>query len=189
MKTIVMFVLTCFFAGTAYADIYSQAIKQAHNVANGQPRQGAPPPPPPAAPPNNTPPDPALQATLQNIANLRNDFDVLGNVSDLKSDSPLKQSLLTDLNVAAQGAKPLPVSVANLADHLATAVAGKKEMQPQHAKLAQDVHAIFNRSHLSDAQQQAVSDNIEKILQNGGVASDQIANVMEGITKIASETK
>ena len=194
MKTSTAFLLIFLCAGAIHADIYSEAIKQAHNVANGQPPQGGPPvqQTPPAAPPQNPAPrqvNPVLEATLQNISNLRVDFDALGNLPELKPDSLPKQSLLNDLTDAAQGAEPSPTSVTNLAENLATAVAGKKDMHPQHAKLAQDIHAIFNSSHLSPAQQEMIFNDVQEILQSNEIPSDEITNVVNGVKKIAAETQ
>ena len=194
MKTFTAFLLIFLCARAIHADIYSEAIKQAHNVANGQPPQGgsSAQQTPPAVPPQNPPlpqVNPVLEATLQNISNLRVDFDELGKLTELKPDSLPKQSLLNDLTAAALGAKPSPTSVTNLAENLATAVAGKKDMQPQHAKLAQDIHAIFNSSHLSTAQQETIFADVQEILQSNEVPSDEITNVVNGLKKIAAETQ
>jgi hypothetical protein len=194
VKTFTAFVLILLCAEAIHADIYSEAIKQAHNVANGQPPQGGPPvqPTPSAAPPQNPPPpqvNPVLEATLQNISNLRADFDALGKLPEIKPDSLPKQRLLNDLTVAAQDAKPSPTSVTNLAENLATAVAGKIDMQPQHAKLAQDIHAIFNSSHLSAAQQEMIFNDVQQILQSNEIPSDEITNVVNGVKTIAAETQ
>jgi len=42
-----------------------------------------------------------------------------------------------------------------------TAMAGNEKLRPQHLKLAQDVHAIFNSSHLSPAQQQKIFADVQ----------------------------
>ena len=130
-----------------------------------------------------------MEATLQNISNLRVDFDALGRLSEVKSDSPQKKSLLDDLTAAAQDTKPPTNSISELADSLAMAVAGKSAMKSGHQKLAQDVHAIFNSSHLSPEQQQMIFSDVQKILQSGGAAPDETTNVVTGIQTIASQTK
>jgi hypothetical protein len=192
MKTSVVILCGLLAAGSASAQgVYNMAKQQARNVANGEPPQGSKPP---AAPPQNNnpapaPPNPPLDATLKNIANLRVDFDALGKLSELKSDSPQKKLLLTDLAAAAASTKPSDASVAALADALATAVAGKDAMKPQHAKLGQDVHALFNASHLSAAQQQKMFDDVQKILQDGGASADDTINVISSLKTIATETK
>jgi hypothetical protein len=194
MKTPV--VIFCALLAAVFASaqgIYNMAEQQARNVAAGEPPQGSPPPssPPPQnnSPPAPPPANPALEATLKNIANLRIDFDALGKLAELKPDAPQKKLLLDDLTTAPQGTKPSPASTSTLADHLASAVAGRAAMQPQHAKLAQDIHAIFNGSHLSAAQQQMIFDDVQKILQTGGAAADDITNVVSDIRTIATETK
>jgi hypothetical protein len=192
MKTIVVIFCVMLAAGSASAQgVYNIAKQQARNVANGAPPQGEPPPP--SAPPqNNTPPpapaNPVLEATLQNISNLRIDFDALGKVTDLKPDAPQKKLLLTDLTAAAQGTKPTDTAIASLADGFAAAVAGKDALKPHDAKLAQEVHAVFNASHLSDAQRQKIFDDIQKILTDGGVSADDAINVVSRLKTIATET-
>ena len=193
MKTPVVIICALLAAGSASAQgVYNIAKQQARNVAAGEPPQGAPPPA--AAPPQNNnppapPPNPALEATMKNISNLRVDFDALGKLSELKPDSPQKKLLLNDLTAAAQGTKPSDASISALAGNLASAVAGKDAMKPQHAKLAQDIHAVFNASHLSPEQQQKIFDDVQKILQDGGVAADDTINVISGIKTIATEAK
>lgn len=177
------------------AQNYSIIIRQAKEAASGGGGGGnnAPqnPSPPPSTPPpqNNPPPNPALEATLRNIANLRVDFDALGKLTGLKPDSLPQKMLLNDLATASQDTKPPDASISSLAGNLATAIAGKEAMQPRHAKLAQDIHAIFNSSHLSPAQQQAVFDDVQKILQDGGASADDVINVVSDIRTIATETR
>jgi hypothetical protein len=194
MKTSVVIFCALLAAGSASAQgIYNIAEQQARNVASGEPPQGSTPPPSAPPPQNNnppaTPPNPALEATLKNISNLRVDFDALGKLAELKPDSPQKKLLLNDLTIAPQSAKPSSASISALADNLASAVAGKAAMQPQHAKLAQEVHAVFNASHLSAAQQKKIFDDVQKILQDGGASADDIINVVSDIKAIATETK
>ncbi len=102
-------------ATSVMADPYSAAIQQAKNVsaretaANRRLMDN-----PPAAPPQNNPnapADPALQATLQNIDNLRNDFAAIGSAPAGDSLTVQKQSLTNNLAIAAQGAKPQPASI------------------------------------------------------------------------------
>jgi len=192
MKTPVIIFCVFLAAGSAFAQgIYNIAKQQARNVAAGEPPQGAPPPA--KTPPQNTPPapppNPALEATLKNISNLSVDFDAIGKLAELKPDAPQKKLLLDDLTTAPQGVKPSPASTSTLADNLASAVVGKAAMQPQHAKLAQDVHAVFNGSHLSTTQQQIIFDDVQGILQTGGATADDITNVVSDIKTIVTETK
>ena len=85
MKTFTAFFCLLFVASGVLADVYSAAIQQAKNVtANASnTRQDNSPAPtqPPSTPPaqNTPPPDPVLEATLQNIAGLRADFDACGH--------------------------------------------------------------------------------------------------------------
>jgi hypothetical protein len=201
MKALAAFFCVLFLANNMVADPYSMAIQRAKNVSANETRMSdettnqdnSPPSPPPvsAAATKPVPPqdNPALEATLRNISNLRVDFDALGKLSELKSDSLPKKLLVNDLTAAAQGAKPPENSVSKLADSLATAVAGKAAMKNQHQKLAQDVHAIFNSSHLSAEQQKTISADVRKILQDGGASPDETTNVVGDIQTIASQTK
>ena len=66
--------------------------------------------------------------------------------------------------MAAQSAKPLPASIAKLADDLTTAIAGKEKLRAPQQKLAQFVHAIFNSSHLTAAQQKMIFDGNEGVI-------------------------
>ena len=196
MKPIIAFTCAWFMAGGLLAQgvNYSVAIRQAKNAAANETaaNQKLLDNPPPAAPPQNNPnpqPDPALQATLQNIDSLRKDFTAVGGAADAASLATQKQSLTNDLAAAAQGAKPQPASVSKLADDLATAFAGKEKLRAPQTKLAQYVHAVFNSSHLTTAQQQMIFDGVQKILNDGGASPDETANVVNDIKTIASETK
>ncbi len=194
MKTFTAFFCLLFVANGVLADVYSAAIQRAKNVtANASnTRQDNPSPPtqPSSAPlaQNNPPPDPVLEATLQNIAALRADFDVLGGRANTNSAAAQKSLLMSHLTAAASGAKPAAASVSKLAADLMNALAGNEKLRPQHQKLAQDVHAIFNSSHLSVAQQQKIFADVHTLLQNGGVPPDDATNVVNDIKTIATET-
>jgi hypothetical protein len=191
MKTATALFCLLFAANSLRADPYSAAIKQAKNVAaNASNTRQDNPPASPAPPPQNNPqPDPVLEATRQNIAGLRIDFDALGDRTDTNSVAVQKPSLMSHLTAAASGTKPSPASISKLADDLVAAMGGNDKLRLQHQKLAQEIHAICNSSHLSPAQQQTIFDDVRKILQNGGGAPDQVTNVVNDIKTIATETK
>lgn len=158
-----------------------QAAKNAANNESSQ--QGGMQPQPSAPAQNYQPPDPALQATLRNINNLRVDFEGF-------DASPTNTvSLQHDLMEAAQSTKPSPASVTKLAGDLATVLAGNKKLHAQHQKLAQYVHAMCNGSHLSPTQQQMILNAVKKILTDGGVPADDATNVISDLKTIATETK
>jgi hypothetical protein len=187
MKILLATVCALLMAASASAQgVYNMAKQQAKNVANNENavESGTQPAP---APPQYTPPpaqpDPALQATLRNINNLRVDFE------DLDSNQTNTLPLIKDLTEAAQSTKPSPASVTKLTQDLAPVVAGNKQMHAQQQKLAQYVHAMFNGSHLSPAQQQMVLDAIKKILTSGGVPADDVAKVISDLKTIGTETK
>ncbi len=188
MKTFTAFICTWFAAIAMLADPNSGSMQQARKVANkeGKAQQAiepSTPPPPPPPTPNNPSPDPALEATLRNIAGLQADFETL------KSNPTNKQPLINDLTAAAQGTKASPKSVAKLADDLAAALSGRQKLHAQHQKLAQYIHAIFNSSHLAPAQQQMVFDRVELILYDGEVSADDTAKVLTDVKAIATETQ
>jgi hypothetical protein len=193
MKPFIALTCALFMANSILADPYSAAIRQAKNVsaqetaANRQLLDNPPPAPPQNNP--NQPPDPALQATLQNIESLRNDFAAIGNAAAATSLTVQKQTLTNDLAIAAQGAKPQPASISKLADDLITAIAGKEKLRTAQPKLAQYTHAIFNSAHLTAAQQQMIFGGVQKILTDGGASPDETTNVVNDIKTIASETK
>ncbi len=62
-------------------------------------------------------------------------------------------------------------------------------MRPQQQKLAQQIHAIFNSSHLSATQQQTIFDDVKKILESGGTPPDDTAKVIADLKEIAMQTK
>ena len=185
MKTLIACLCALLVAGSAAAqqgafNIAKQQAKGAAGTANG----GQPASPPAATtPPASQQPNPALEATRQNIVNLRYDFE------KFDSNPTNALPLIKDLTAAAQGTPAKPASVASLAGHLATAIAGNKKLLAQEQKLAQNVHAIFNSAHLSAAQQQSVFDSVQRILTDGGVASEDVANVINDLKTIAAETK
>jgi hypothetical protein len=198
MKALIAVFGACLLVQSARADNYTAAEQQARNASGkitareNQAISGSSP----ASPAPNTPAvDPLLQATLRNIASLAADIAGLGNATnaaDTNAAASQKQMLMNDLAAAATGAKPSPVSISKLGDDLAAVVAGNEKLRTLPArrqKLAQDVHAIFNSSHLSAAQSQMIFDDVQKVLQNSDVSSDQIATVINDLKAIAAATK
>jgi hypothetical protein len=183
MKTLLAFSCALLVAGSASAQGAFNIAKQQAKGAAGAASGGQPSAPPATPAPPSPQPNPALEATLQNIVNLRFDFE------KFDSNPTNTLPLIKDLTAAAQGAQAKPASIAALAGHLAAAIAGNKKLVAQEQKLAQNVHAIFNTAHLSAAQQQTVFDSVQKILSGGGVPSDDVANVINDLKTIAAETK
>ena len=115
MKISIAFACVLFTTGTVLAQNYYRAEQQARrdsaqNDAEQQRIQkaasepaGAPSARAAAAP--AAPVDPALQATLNNVAGLQSDFAALSNVAGDKPDPSQKISLLNNLSQAAQGTK------------------------------------------------------------------------------------
>jgi len=135
------------------------------------------------------PMDPALQATLKNVAGLQTDFAHLVVAGD-KVGAEQKNALLNDLSQAAQGTKASTDSVKKVADDLLTAVAGKTRLTAvEQTKLARDVHALFNSSHLSAAQQQMLLKDTQKILTDAGASLDAAVDVVTDLKAVVAQTK
>ncbi len=197
MKTRIAAFCALLVTGGALADPYSMAIQQARrasdqntaeqqqiqNGSGGGPGQSA-------ASPKAAPMDPALQATLSNINGLQTDLGALSNSTGDKPDPMQRISLLNNLSAAAQGTKASSDSVKKLADDLLTAVSGRKQITTaQQTRLARDIHALFNSSHLTEAQQKLMFDDAQKILTDGGVSLDAAVDVVTDLKKVSSETK
>ena len=70
------------------------------------------------------------------------------------------------------------------------ALAGQKKLTAAQQKpLAQKIHALFNSAHLTDAQQQALLDGIQKTLTDAGVSLDTAVNVTVDLKAVIAETK
>ena len=191
MRRLVAIICVGLAAGGVLADPYTAAIRQAKNVSarvSNQNRQlDENPQPAPAA--NNPAANPALQATLQNIQNLRTDFAAVTAVTNGSPTPDQRQSLTNDLASAAQGTKATADAVDKLADDLTAAMAGNGRMRPQEPKLAQYVHAIFNTAQLTPQQEQMIYADTQRMLVNGGVAREDATNLVSDIKAVADETR
>jgi hypothetical protein len=197
MKMPIAFFVALFVASVASADPYSMAIQQAQRVSNQntaeqqrlQNQEGGANSTQPAAPGQSSPKaDPVLAATMQNISGLQADIAGLNAVTD-KPTTDQKISLLNDLSVASQTTKASSDSVKALTKDLMTALAGQKIAAVQQTKLAREIHAIFNSSHLTDTQQQTIFDDVQKTLTDAGVSLDAATDVVTDLKKVAVETK
>jgi hypothetical protein len=193
MKFSAVILIAIAIAGTARADVnYNIAIGQAKRAVNqteaASGNQPSAPGQTPAAP-TQPPVDPKLQATLQNIGDLKADFDVIVNAADAAAAGDQKISLLNHLSQAAQGGKAASGDVKNLAGDLITALAGRKNLLPQNQKLARSVHALFNGAHLSDAQTETLLAGVKKLLTTGGVTDPDAGKVADDLKAIAAATK
>ena len=186
MKTALVIGLLLATVAVSQADVFSQAKGQAKRAAD---QESAAAGNQPQTPPNNQPMDPALAATLANIASLRTDFSALNNSSDASPSADLHIALLNHLSAAAQGTKPTSAAIQKLADHLGTTLLGKKSMLSRQATLARDVHALFNASHLTAAQQQTMLSEVKKILADAGCLAEDMEFVLATLQTIVTETK
>lgn len=190
MKIIYSIFLLVSVAAQAQIGAYNIAKQQAQrasdaNAAEQQRIAGA------TADPTRTsgsaPADPMLEATLKNVAALQGDFTALNIFNGAQVEASQKAALLNDLSTAALGKKPASNSIQKLAGHLVAASLGKKN--PATQKLARDVHALFNASHLTVTQQASVLDDVKKNLTGAGAALEDIVTVQADLKGIAEETK
>ena len=59
----------------------------------------------------------------------------------------------------------------------------------QQQKLARNVHAVFNGSHLNAALRKMMFDEAQKILTDAGAAPDAISNVAADLKAAVNETQ
>jgi hypothetical protein len=190
MKSFIALAVVLAVAGNALADVnYDLGKQQAKRAAGGsvaQPGNSPSQPQTPAAPPM----DPALAATLQNIADLRADLDALSQAADAQAGADQRSSLMTHLSAAAaHDKKASPASIKKLSGHLITNLSGKKNLTAQNARLAQNLHALFNGAHLSATQQQTALDAVKTILTDAGIPADDADNLVGDLKQIATETQ
>ena len=193
MKLFAVLVVALALGGKALADVnYYLGKQQAkRDVSQNDAQQGVTPAQPqsPAAP-QAPPTDPALLATLQNIADLRADLDAINQAADAQAGADQRASLMTHLSAAAaHDKKAVTASLKKLAGHLITATSGNKKLTAQNAKLARSFHAVFNAAHLSTTQIQTLLDDVEKILTGGGVADGDAKTIVADLKQIATETQ
>lgn len=185
MKKIIL-LAAAFAVVSTRADVnYYMATQQAHRaVEQGNAEQQRV-----AQEAAGQPADPALAATLKNINDLKADLDALVNAADATAGAAQRTPLLNDLSAAAApGKKAAAASVKKLADQLIAVLSGKKTLAPQNLKFARSLHALFNASHLSAAQQQTLLDGFKKVLTDAGVAADDADGLVADLKQIVSET-
>ena len=192
MKAFVAGFLFVTLAGTTLADVnYSLATGQAKRDANQNNAQQGVKPSQPQTPsaPQPPPVNPALAATLQNIADLRADLDALSQAADAPSGDDQRASLMTHLSAAAQDKMASVTSVEKLAAQLVAAASGRKNLSAQDAVLARNIHALFNSSHLSATQRQTLLDAVKKILTDAGLPGDEADSVVNDLKQVAAEVQ
>jgi len=187
MKTVVAAGCAMLIAAGAFAQNYGTAVRRAKEVTTQTEKasQGRETVVAPPGLPMNQPvaPDPKLALTLTNIANLRMDF------VRMDANTPPKPALTNDLAAAAMGNKPSGETIARFARDLQAAIAGNDKLVAQHQKLAQDVHALFNRGGLTGVQAITVSNDVQRILRIAGAPPEAIAALDKDIEIVSDETK
>lgn len=189
MKTVIVLSGLLALGLAAQAQNYGAAVNLAHkavtkteNASNADPdMQPKAYPSPPAQ--STQPMDPALAATLQNIAHLRADLNYLS------TNTAPSEHLTNDLLAAANGTKPSAETLAKVISDLSAALQDKPALRSHFQKIAQYLHATANGAHLTPAQFQMISDDLEKILQNGGAPYSATEDLLDDLKRLAKETK
>jgi hypothetical protein len=195
MKPFCALLLLGLVAGSIQADPYSQSIQRARRTSDQNNAQQATlmdpaaPAAPAAATPAPAPADPALAATLQNIAGLQADFAALALAATNTVTAEQRVALLNDLAAAAQGTKASRDSIQKTAKQLITLLPGKKIAAAQQNRLARCVHAAFNGAQFTAAQQQVIFDDIQKNLVAAAVPAADAAQLVALLKAAAAETK
>ena len=193
MKTFAMFFLTATVAAHAQVGAFNIAkdrAKRANESNNAEQQRIANATSDPSRPNGAStlpPTDPLHEATMKNIADLQADFTALNHFTGTQVEATQKAGLLNDLSAAALGKKPASAMVQKLAGHLITASSGKKN--PALQKLSRNVHALFNSSHLTAAQQTTLLGEVKKNLTAAGAAAADADAVLEDLKDIVEETK
>ena len=187
MKTALLILAGILATGVGMAQNLSIAKDQAKRASGQSGSQPASPHAPSA--PAQAPMDPALAATLQNVASLRADFTAISAAADASAAADQRISLLNHLSGAAQGTKASTANVKKLASDFITALASRKKISPQSQKLAGAVHALFNGAHVSDTQLETLLASVTKLLTDAEVPADDAAKIVESLKAVAAETK
>jgi Mg2+ and Co2+ transporter CorA len=188
MKTVIVLSGVLGVALAASAQNYGAAINLAHkavtkteNASNAdpdaQPQNGAPQSQPPQ------PMDPALAATLQNIARLRADLNYLST-----NASP-NAALTNDLLAASTGTKPSDETVAKVLNDLQAVLKDKPALRAHFQKFAQTLHASANGAHLTPGQFATISDDLEKILEDAGAPYAATEDLLDDLKHLDRETQ
>jgi len=68
-------------------------------------------------------------------------------------------------------------------------VSGRKNLSPQTARLARNIHALFNSAHLLAAQQETLLNGAKKILTEAGLPADDAEKLVGDLKQVAAETQ
>jgi len=187
MKTVILLSGALGLALAASAQNYGMAINQAHRAVTKTENASSADPdaqPQNAAPPQAAQPmDPALTATLQNIAHLRADL------INLSTNSAPGEALTNDLMSASTGTKPSADTLAKVISDLQAVVKDKPSLRGHYQTIAQYLHATANGAHLTPAQFQMISDNLEKILEDAGAPYSATEDLLDDLKHLDRETK
>ena len=116
------------------------------------------------------------------------------DVADIKSGSLVTQAqidaLANDLNSMAWGVPKLSRdSVNELSEALTTAIARGNISSTDKAKLMQDVGAVMNSAHMSNAKLNQAMVNAQKIMNTSGIPQGDAQQVAQDLQAIVTEVK
>jgi hypothetical protein len=187
MRKLIVLAALLAFTGKTFADVNMSIAKDQARRTGGQTSAGVQTQPPSSP---STPMDPALAATLQNVADLKADLDALAGAADAAGGAEQRVSLLNHLSsAAAPGKKATPATIKKLTSHLIAAVSGRKNLAAKNHSLARSLHALFNGAHLSTTQQEALLTGFKKTLTEAGVPVDDADNVVADLKQVVTETQ
>jgi hypothetical protein len=156
-------------------------------------RQGVPPPtPPPPRPAGPVTPGTSAAANsavlqAQNISKIKAALAALKPGSSAAPEK--KQQLIKDLAVAARTTKPSLPTVTKFVDTLAAALGENSLGEPEQERLAQNLNSVFNSKALPASQFDKIIEDVQAILQVGGVKRSVAAGIAGNLKAVGAEVR
>lgn len=173
------------FAGNEYQ--VKQRAKALRDNLNDS--SGAPPAAPPSAPAAPAQPAPTpLSPAQASVLRIQTELGAITAKTEATEDQ--KKRLAAALLAAPQaGGKPAETAVTNLAGDIADVVAGRDFDATSRAKLASELHSLFNSPTLGADQIANLVSDAQSILQVAGVARRDAADIASQLKSIAGQIK
>ena len=169
----------------------AQAIRRAKETVNqNNVRQGVPPPaqltprPAPSAHPGATPPALTQAASIAKLT-----ADIAGYKPNVAATAEQKQQMIIDMAQSARGRKPTLGTVKHFVDSLTAALTTATLAPEQQTRLAQDIEGVFNAKSFSALQFDKTIDDIQAILEVGGVKRNTAASVAADLKAVGAEIR
>jgi hypothetical protein len=176
------------FAQGAQADMVKRRAKETVNQNNV--RQGVPPPSQPAPrPAQHAQPGPTSPAVTQAASIAKLTTDIASFKPNVAATAEQKQQFTIDLAQSARGRKPSLGTVKQFVDSL-TAVLPNATLTPeQHARLAQDIEAVFNSKSLTALQFDKTIEDTQAILEVGTVKRNIAISTAADLKAVGAEIR